>query len=161
MFENMKNIASMMGQAKQMGAKMEQFKDELGTIIVEGEAGAGAVRVRVNGKMEVLGVKLDRAMLMTLAAPPAPIALPKTAVSEVFGSDGEAQQAAGNTDGETDAADHSNESQLAANDDDLHMIEDLIAAATSQALTKVKKAVQEKLSELTGGLNIPGLDGLI
>ena len=36
---------------------------------MEGEAGAGAVRVRVNGKFEVVSLQLDRAMLLTLAMP--------------------------------------------------------------------------------------------
>jgi DNA-binding YbaB/EbfC family protein len=69
MFDNLKNMMGMMGQAKQMREKFAQMQEELGRKIVEGEAGAGAVRVRVNGKFEVVGLHLDRAMLLTLALP--------------------------------------------------------------------------------------------
>jgi nucleoid-associated protein EbfC len=69
MFDNIKNMMSMMGQAKQMREKFTLMQEELGRKIVEGEAGAGAVRVRVNGRFEVVGMHLDRAMLLTLAMP--------------------------------------------------------------------------------------------
>ena len=69
MFDNIKNMMSMMGQAKQMREKFAQMQEDLGRKVVEGEAGAGAVRVRVNGRFEVVGMKFDRAMLLTLAMP--------------------------------------------------------------------------------------------
>ncbi|MEX2215829.1 MAG: YbaB/EbfC family nucleoid-associated protein [Phycisphaeraceae bacterium] len=69
MFDNLKNMWSMMGQAKDIRAKIEQVQAELARKVVEGESGAGAVRVRVNGKFEVLSVELDRPLLSTLASP--------------------------------------------------------------------------------------------
>lgn len=44
--------------------------------------------------------------------------------------------------------------------DDLEMVEDMIAAATNQALKKAQELSQEKMSSVTGGLlpNLP--DGL-
>ncbi|MHB1586452.1 MAG: YbaB/EbfC family nucleoid-associated protein [Acidiferrobacteraceae bacterium] len=42
--------------------------------------------------------------------------------------------------------------------DDREVLEDLIAAAVNDAVRRVEKASQEKLSGLTGGLNIPGLN---
>ena len=38
---------------------------------------------------------------------------------------------------------------------DLEMLEDLVCAAVNTALTKSQKQMQEQLSEITGGLNIP------
>ena len=42
--------------------------------------------------------------------------------------------------------------------DDKEVLEDLIAAALNDAVRKVEKATQEKMSGLTAGLNIPGLN---
>lgn len=40
--------------------------------------------------------------------------------------------------------------------DDKEMLEDLIAAAFNDAIRKVERAVQERLSGLAGGLPLPG-----
>jgi DNA-binding YbaB/EbfC family protein len=42
--------------------------------------------------------------------------------------------------------------------DDIEMLQDLILAAVSQAKEKAQQLQQEKMSALTGGLNIPGLN---
>jgi DNA-binding YbaB/EbfC family protein len=44
------------------------------------------------------------------------------------------------------------------NPGDREMLEDLLAAATNQALEKSREAAAREMSELTGGLDIPGLD---
>jgi hypothetical protein len=41
--------------------------------------------------------------------------------------------------------------------DDVEMLQDLILAAVNDALSKSQEMVSEKMSQLTGGLNIPGL----
>jgi nucleoid-associated protein EbfC len=41
--------------------------------------------------------------------------------------------------------------------EDVEMLQDLIVAAVNDALTKSQEMVSEKMSQLTGGLNIPGL----
>ena len=41
--------------------------------------------------------------------------------------------------------------------DDKEVLEDLIAAATNDALRKAETARQEKLAGFTAGMNIPGL----
>ncbi|MFH0728598.1 MAG: YbaB/EbfC family nucleoid-associated protein [Pseudomonadota bacterium] len=41
--------------------------------------------------------------------------------------------------------------------DDVEMLRDLILAAVNDALTKSQEMVAQKMSKLTGGLNIPGL----
>ncbi len=42
--------------------------------------------------------------------------------------------------------------------DDKEVLEDLVAAAFNDAVQKAEKAVQEKMSGVAGGLNIPGLN---
>ncbi len=41
--------------------------------------------------------------------------------------------------------------------DDIEMLEDMVMAATNEALEKSKDMVAGELSKLTGGMNIPGL----
>lgn len=47
--------------------------------------------------------------------------------------------------------------ELLTDVDDKEILEDLIAAAMNDAVRKVEKVSQEKMSGLAGGLNIPGL----
>ena len=67
MFDNIKNMASLLGQAKQFQENLESVQKELARKTVEADAGAGAVRVVVNGGLEIVSVHLDRPMLATLA----------------------------------------------------------------------------------------------
>ncbi len=41
--------------------------------------------------------------------------------------------------------------------EDVAMLQDLIVAATNEALKKAKEMVESEMSKLTGGLKIPGL----
>ena len=43
------------------------------------------------------------------------------------------------------------------NKDDAQMLEDLVLAASNEALRKARELVQQELGKLTGGLKIPGL----
>jgi DNA-binding YbaB/EbfC family protein len=70
MFGNLKNLAGLMSQMGDLREKAEAMQRELEKKTVEGDAGAGAVRVRMNGKNEVLGVELDQNMIAALAASP-------------------------------------------------------------------------------------------
>ena len=51
--------AAQMRQLQAMQAEMERMQEELDTKEVETTAGGGAVAVRVNGKKEVLSIKID------------------------------------------------------------------------------------------------------
>ena len=44
------------------------------------------------------------------------------------------------------------------NPDDVEMLQDLIVAAVNQARQKAAELANEKMSELTGGLNLPGMN---
>ena len=45
----------------------------------------------------------------------------------------------------------------AVDPEDVEMLEDMIIAAVNDAIEKVNDAANEKVSSITGGLNIPGL----
>jgi len=44
--------------------------------------------------------------------------------------------------------------------EDVEMLQDLIMAATNEALRRAQEMVNEEMSKLTGGMQIPGLGGL-
>lgn len=96
-------IGQLMKQAKQMQQNMEKLQQELATLEVVGEAGAGMVQVTMTCKHDVRGIRLDDSLV----------------------------------------------------GDDREMLEDLIAAAFNDALRKVESRSQEKMAELSGGLELP------
>lgn len=55
----MKNIAGLMKQAQQMQEKMQELQARLEAMEIEGESGAGLVRVTLNGKSELRRIKID------------------------------------------------------------------------------------------------------
>ena len=95
------NMNNLMKQAQRMQRQMEESQKALEVKEVTAKAGGGAVEVTVNGKKEVLKVKL---------AP------------EVV------------------------------DPDDSEMLEDLIVAATNEALREIEELSQESMSKITGGL---------
>jgi nucleoid-associated protein EbfC len=44
---------------------------------------------------------------------------------------------------------------------DLGMLQDLVIAAVNQAVTKMRETSKEKMASLVGGMNIPGLPGIL
>ncbi len=57
---DMSKMEAMLAQAREMSTAAGE---QLSKVTVEGSAGGGAVRVRMSGKKEVLGVTLDPAVL--------------------------------------------------------------------------------------------------
>lgn len=55
----MTDFNELMKHAKQIKDKMEQAKQELADTVVEGQAGAGAVKVCMNGRFDAVSVTLD------------------------------------------------------------------------------------------------------
>lgn len=62
---DMNKLEEMMAQARAMS---EAAGEHLAQVTVEGSAGGGAVRVRLSGKKECLGVSLDAAVLSAIAS---------------------------------------------------------------------------------------------
>ena len=99
----MKGINDLMKQAQQMQERMQTLQAELAQMEVVGEAGAGLVKVTLNGRHEARRVQID----------------PSIAQEE------------------------------------LAVIEDLIAAAINDAVHRADRAQQEKMAALTAGLGLP------
>jgi DNA-binding YbaB/EbfC family protein len=108
----MKGIPSMgnlMKQAQQLQTKMAKLQEELGEKTVEASSGGGMVSVVVNGRQEIISIKIDREVI---------------------------------------------------NPDDADMLQDLIVAAVNDGISKAKNMVNEEMSRITGGLNLPPIPGL-
>lgn len=56
-------IAGLMRQAQQMQEKMKQVQDSLSQEMVEGQSGAGLVKVTMNCKHEVKAVHIDPSLM--------------------------------------------------------------------------------------------------
>ncbi len=106
----MPNMSQLMKQAQQFQAKMAKLQEELGEKTVEASAGGGMVSVVVNGRQEVLSIRIDREVI---------------------------------------------------DPEDVEMLQDLVLAAINDGLAKSKEMVSQGMGELTGGMNIPGLTGMM
>lgn len=59
MFDKLGQLAGLMKNLPRIQEAMQNFQERVGQITAEGDAGAGMVRVRVNGHMEVLSCALS------------------------------------------------------------------------------------------------------
>ncbi len=59
----MKDIMGMMKQARDLQAKMAKMQEDLAALEVEGQSGGGLVKVKLNGKGEMRGMKIDPSLL--------------------------------------------------------------------------------------------------
>jgi DNA-binding YbaB/EbfC family protein len=102
----MKDMGKLLKQAQQMQAKMAQMQAELAEKSVEASAGGGMVKVVMNGRHEILSVKIDPEVV---------------------------------------------------DPQDVEMLEDLVAAAVTEAINRVEEMVRDEMSSITGGLPLPGM----
>ena len=96
-------LAGLMKQAQQMQDNMRRMQEQLAQVEVEGQAGAGLVKVVVTCRNEVKRFSIDPSLLA----------------------------------------------------DDKDMLEDLLVAASNDALRKAEQTSQEKMGSLTAGLPLP------
>jgi DNA-binding YbaB/EbfC family protein len=59
MFKGMGAMAGLMRNLPKIREEMEQLQKRLGEIVVEGDAGAGMVKVKCNGRMEITAVTIN------------------------------------------------------------------------------------------------------
>src|SRR5437879_4603330 len=62
MFEMFKNLGALPGLMRNMGRMQEEaakMQQRLAASVVEGDAGAGMVKAKANGKLELLGVTIS------------------------------------------------------------------------------------------------------
>jgi hypothetical protein len=102
----MKNMNQILKQAQQMQQKMQEVQQKSESIAQEGSAGGGMVTSTVNGKGQLISIKIDPSIVSK---------------------------------------------------DDVEMLEDLIIASFNDAKYKVDERMNQEMSSITGGLNIPGL----
>ena len=95
-------IAGLMKQAQQMQDNMKKAQEELAQIEVEGQSGAGMVKITMSCNHDVKRVTIDDGVM-----------------------------------------------------DDKEMLEDLTAAATTDATRRIETTTQDKMSGFTSGLNLP------
>ena len=63
MFKGLFDIASVMKQAQEFGGKMQAMQEQLKSARVKGASGGGMVEVEMSGAMEMLGCKIDPALI--------------------------------------------------------------------------------------------------
>jgi len=56
-------IGDLMKQAQQMQADMQKAQDEIANMQIEGQSGAGLVKVTMNGQHELLRVNIDDSLI--------------------------------------------------------------------------------------------------
>ena len=100
----MASFTELMKKAQEMQGRMSEMQEEIKELRLEGEAGAGLVKVTLNGKGDMMGLTIDPSL---------------------------------------------------AKADEVEILEDLIIAAYGDAKSKMEQAIQDKMSELTGGLPLP------
>lgn len=63
MFKEMGQLAGMMGQMPRIREEMEKLQQRLPQLNAEGDAGAGMVKIRVNGRIEVTACMISDEMM--------------------------------------------------------------------------------------------------
>lgn len=99
----MKGLGDLMKQAQEMQANMQKMQEDLANAEVQGESGAGLVKVVMTGRHDVRSVSIDSSLMS----------------------------------------------------EDKEILEDLLAAAVNDAVRKVETNTQEKMGNLTAGMQMP------
>ena len=63
MFDKLGNFADLMRNAGKIQETVQKATEQLGQVQVEASAGGGVVSARANGRMEVIGVRIDPKLL--------------------------------------------------------------------------------------------------
>jgi len=57
------DLMKMMKQAQEIQGRMQKMQEDLAGLEVEGQSGAGLVRVKLNGKFDARGLKIDPSLI--------------------------------------------------------------------------------------------------
>ncbi len=99
-----KQLGQILNQAKKMQEKFQKMQDEMADKTVQAQSGGGMVSCVVNGKQEVLSVKI---------------------ADEIW------------------------------EERDKELLEDMVVAAINEGLNKSKEMLQDEMSKITGGMQLP------
>jgi len=104
------DLGKMLALAQKVKKELPALKEKLAATEFPAEAGGGAVTAVVNGKMQIVDIRIAPELL----------------------ADGDAE-----------------------------MLSDTVKAAIASAQADAAKAAEEAFAELTGGMNLPGMEGLM
>jgi DNA-binding YbaB/EbfC family protein len=104
MFKDLGALMSLMGNRGKIQEEMQKLQAQIGQITAEATSGAGYVTVKVNGRLEVLAVRI---------------------------------------------------SEEAMKLNDREMLEDLVAAATNQAINKARELLAAESAKMAANLGLP------
>ena len=99
-----KGFNQIMQQAKKMQDRLVKLQEEMGDKTVEAQSGGGMVNCVVNGRQEIMSLKISPEVL---------------------------------------------------EEKDNELLEDLIVAAVNEGLNRSREMVQEEMSKVTGGMQMP------
>ena len=57
------NLNNLMKEAQKMQERMQDAQKELGLLVVTGESGGGMVKIEMNGRHDVISVKLNSSLM--------------------------------------------------------------------------------------------------
>jgi DNA-binding YbaB/EbfC family protein len=57
------DLTKMMKQAQELQGRMQKLQEDLAALEVEGQSGGGLVKVKLNGKLEAMGLKIDPSLI--------------------------------------------------------------------------------------------------
>ncbi len=100
------DVSKFLRQFQKLQGEMKKVQEEIAKEEVTGSSGGGMVEVTINGKFEVVDIRIEEKLLKG---------------------------------------------------DDAEMLEDLILAAVNSAMSKVQELIKERLGQITGGLQLPGM----
>jgi len=109
MLGNFGQLMNLLRNAGQLKQSMQEVAERMQAARYTGEAGGGQVRATVDGRGELLTLKIDPALVQA---------------------------------------------------GDVELLEELTCAAVRDAVTRSRQAAQQEVQQLTGGIGLPGLDGL-
>ena len=59
----MKDLMKMMKQASEIQGRMQKMQEDLAALEVEGQSGAGLVKVKLNGKFDTRSIRIDPSLM--------------------------------------------------------------------------------------------------
>ena len=104
----MDGVGKLLRQFRDVQGQMKRMQEDLAREELTGSSGGDMVKVTINGKFQIVDVRLDRKIL---------------------------------------------------EEDELSLVEDMVAAAVNSAMNKMQERLKHKMGEFTGGLS-PGEMGL-
>src|SRR5262245_14650433 len=110
MFGQLGKLPGILKQVGEVQAKMKEIQENALNMRFDADSGAGAVTATVNGKMELVALKITPATVQG---------------------------------------------------GDVEMLEDLVKSAVAAAQRKAQEGMKQEMAKITGGLNLPNLEGLL